>query len=121
MHPQHTPTPWHVGRIVGHFCGVYAERGAQIADCTSPDFFPEDSKRNAAFIVRAVNNHAQLVAALDDIEAASVNLHCALQSTAHMDPQDSRIPAITGQVVRDLLAIAGQARAALSAAKEGQQ
>lgn len=72
----------------------------------------------AAFIVRACNSHAALVEALDKLEASAVNLHCALQSTAHMDPADRRIPVITGQVVKDLLVMRDQARAALTLANE---
>lgn len=56
----------------------------------------------------------ELVAALDWIEATAVNLHCALQATAHMDPSDSRIAVETGRVVKDLLVLRDKARALLS-------
>jgi len=64
--------------------------------------------------------NAALVAALNKLEADAVNLHCAIQSTAHMDPNDSRIPVITGQVVKDLLAMRDSARAALAQANQPQ-
>lgn len=55
-----------------------------------------------------------LEAVLDSLEADAVNLRCALQSTAHMAPEDQRIPVITGQVVKDLLVMRNKARAALA-------
>lgn len=59
--------------------------------------------QDAAFIVRACNSHAQLVAALTDIETTARN-------TANTFPN------MPGRV--DLLRIAMNARAALQAAKE---
>lgn len=73
--------------------------------------------------ITAVNSHAalkarvgELEAGLSSVEATAINLHCALQSTAHMDPADNRIPAITGQVVKDLLVLRNQAKALLAPA-----
>lgn len=71
----------------------------------------------------AVRHDARLIAAAptllalhDKHEAAIINLHCALQSTAHMDPNDNRIPKITGQIIADLLKLAREARAAIQSA-----
>jgi hypothetical protein len=115
MNTTHTPTPWH--RHDSEQFTVCGQDGLSIAS-TAVESRPEiESDANLAFIVRAVNSHAALVEALDSIEATAVNLHCALQSTAHMDPNDSRIPTITGQVVKDLLVLRDQARAALQSAK----
>lgn len=116
----HTPTPWTLRRVIARsvdstgVLNICSESGPILA---ITDRNAED-EANAAFIVKAVNSHAQLVAALDTLEADAVNLHCALQSTAHMDPRDTRIAAITGQVVEDLLAMRDKARAALESAKE---
>jgi len=74
--------------------------------------YPDTGENFAALLASAPD----LLAALDSIEATAVNLHCALQSTAHMDPADSRIPVITGQVVKDLLVMRAQARAAIARA-----
>ena len=57
----HTPTPWHVGMKPGPF--IYGPQGEQVADMTGACTF--NGKQDAAFIVRACNSHAQLVAALD--------------------------------------------------------
>ncbi len=105
-----TGNRWGARRFLDELrAGIGDARGERIAEAYT--------ERGAAFIVRAVNTHAQLVEALDSLEASAVNLHCALQSTAHMDHADSRIPVITGQVVRDLLAMRDQARAALASAQ----
>lgn len=104
----HTPTPYYNGST--------NRSSANIVSADHVIAYVYD-KNDRAFIVRACNSHAKLVAALDTLEADAVNLHCALQSTAHMDPRDSRIAAITGQVVEDLLAMRDKARAALTAAQ----
>lgn len=83
-----------------------------------------------AKIIDALNSHAALLARnesltaanegmraeLEWIEATAVNLHCALQATAHMDPNDKRIAVETVRVVRDLLVIRDRARSALTRA-----
>lgn len=57
----HTPTPWHVGMNPGPI--VYGQKGEQIANCR--DMLTNDEcKENAAFIVRAVNAHDEMLAAL---------------------------------------------------------
>lgn len=64
MNAQHTPTPWHVGdgkaaRI------IYGQDGYAIADATVYHGRHGGAEEaNAAFIVRAVNAHDDLVAAL---------------------------------------------------------
>lgn len=104
---EHTPTPWMVHPIHGYIC-------------QDPPFYGPinlEDRANAELIVRAVNSATQhtenqrLKEELAWQEASLVNLHCALQSTAHMDPADSRIPVITGEVVRDLQVMAKRIRA----------
>ena len=62
----HTPTPWHVGMKPGPF--IYGPQGEQVADMTGACTF--NGKQDAAFIVRACNSHAQLVAALEMLTKA---------------------------------------------------
>lgn len=128
----HTPTPYTLenGRIYGKDEDGESYLVCDVSPCEPGDVeapgVNEQDEANAAFIFTACNAYASdqakiaaLVGALEGLEASAVNLHCALQSTAHMDPQDKRIPVITGGVVRDLLVIRDQARAALAAAKGG--
>lgn len=67
MHPQHTPTPWHVSPLDSSRYMVCHDDGFVIATVS-----PEGNRTlaNAAFIVRACNSHAQLVAALERLAAA---------------------------------------------------
>lgn len=58
--PAHTPLPWHVGMKPGPM--IYGPQGEQIADLTGALSF--NAGPNAAFILRACNSHAQLVAAI---------------------------------------------------------
>ncbi len=50
--------------------------------------------------------------ALEWCESTALNIHLALQSTAAMDPNDSRIAFVTGRAVSDLLALRTKAVAA---------
>lgn len=56
---KHTPTPWAVGRK----CESLVTSGIEIvADCQSTGELPREiSVANAAFIVRAVNAHEELI------------------------------------------------------------
>jgi hypothetical protein len=65
QHPdnaQHTPTPWHVSPLDSSRYMVCHDDGFVIATVS-----PEGNRTlaNAKFIVRAVNNHAGLLAALE--------------------------------------------------------
>ena len=61
---EHTPTPWEVrGGLV-----VTGPRGGLVARCDSDAAPPTTARRNAAFIVRAVNAHAALLSALEAVE-----------------------------------------------------
>lgn len=70
---EHTPTPWHleiekIGRDESQRIAI--SRGATLIAHYETDFveYPEtdeENAANAAFIVRAVNCHAELVAALE--------------------------------------------------------
>jgi hypothetical protein len=62
---KHTPTPWKVKRWTGlgqKGIGIVAERDLAIADITMQ--LDDKEMANAAFIVRAVNMHQELVTAL---------------------------------------------------------
>ena len=75
----HTPIPWEV--LPGPHAGGLPIRGADrlITEVTGGSSYPE-MQANAAFIIRAVNNHAQLLAALEEIAEGSANAdhskHC---------------------------------------------
>ena len=74
----HTPTPWHQGP---YYKGDVESREGRICECT-----PLSSPRaaaNAEFIVRAVNAHDDLLAALKDVIAA-------LQADAPGTPLNNR-------------------------------
>lgn len=95
------------------------QRIATVHDCdVNPTQEHADSViANARLIASAPDllaRNKELVEALDWIEATAVNLHCALQATAHMDPSDSRIAVETGRVVKDLLVLRDKARSLLS-------
>ena len=94
---KHTPTPWHYD-IDDEFAGlcIHSEYGCIAQLCQTPDVDAE-SIATAAFIVRACNTHAQLVAALEYIVKFSGPL--------------------AGRGTEYEMALE-QARAALSAAKE---
>lgn len=70
MKPQHTPTPWTVSERqamgIGHQAVISEMTDEVIARM---DFLNEDDgKSNAAFIVRAVNAHEDMKAALEQCE-----------------------------------------------------
>lgn len=81
---KHTPTPWTVGmygasadfRAIDIHAAVCKPDGALLATCGP---FDEESKADAAFIVRAVNSHEAL---LDALKAVEENLaHVGLAGT----------------------------------------
>lgn len=66
--PKHTPTPWiNKGIITYHLtddsCGVVEYEGGYL------EIYGQDMGENAAFIVRAVNSHDGLIAALREAQA----------------------------------------------------
>lgn len=72
---EHTPTPWKTDAEVGHEA-ILGPDGLMVADCS---IFHRKIKAsrlpaNAAFIVKAVNNHDALVKALRDLEEANDRL-----------------------------------------------
>ena len=106
--PAHTPTPWKVikGGVI-----IYAQRNpggrkTYLAD-VSQDPGINQSIANAAFIVRACNSHAGLVAAL---EQAVTEMDDVLDHLSRMDFQKP--------YTCTLRTALDQARAALAAAKE---
>lgn len=70
---KHTPTPWKVVTGLYGTTSIWAD-GEEMAIC--PINYdgarrpPEESTANAEFIVRAVNCHDELLAALEDILAS---------------------------------------------------
>lgn len=64
-HPQHSPTPWHVGASGAM---VYDALGVPVSNCVIRETELSESgvglASNAALIVQAVNSHAELVEAL---------------------------------------------------------
>ncbi len=94
---KHTPTPWHLHKTHDHAahisnCAcVHMTRPENIIGC-------EIDPANAAFIVRAVNNHDALVSSLSDLIQA-------LDEDGRFDKNP------------DPTSISGRARAALNAAR----
>jgi hypothetical protein len=76
---KHTPTPWVVNAAGNVICSA---DGKWLADTRTVQREDEEDKENAALIVRAVNSHEQLVAAL---RLAKHRLDCA---NKHIDCQD---------------------------------
>lgn len=64
---KHTPTPWWHTQS-----GIVVGDGRIITDCQESAPF-DDMKANAEFIVRAVNVHDELVAALMDLHPSIIN------------------------------------------------
>ena len=64
--PQHTPTPWHQVDNTGAL--VIDLNGNVMAHCAVQDELPMTERQaNAAFIVRAVNSHEELIEALKEV------------------------------------------------------
>ena len=111
---RHTATPWSVitGSIYGgspdldEVADGYATRIA-FMDRDEPDTCPVERDANAHYIVRAVNAHADLLAAAE----AAVSF---LMSKARRDPYEI-------DVVRDLADAAKKARGAVLEQQEGMQ
>jgi hypothetical protein len=63
---EHSPLPWNTGELDNGRLDYVFAHGQAIADC---EFVGDGrvNEANAALIVRAVNSHAQLVAALEKI------------------------------------------------------
>lgn len=68
MPKTHSPLPWYIGMRPGPM--IYGQKGEQIADMTMLMLGDQENRANAALIVRAVNSHAEIVAALENLIAA---------------------------------------------------
>jgi hypothetical protein len=83
MTTNHTPTPWHEGRY-----GVYADTTgygrthAQVALCENP--------ANSVHIIRCVNAHDELVAALESFLCLSTPADLREDSDLHAVTQRAR-------------------------------
>lgn len=102
----HTPTPWRLFDENGVLAIKSSERQShnEVIFWTGFDgsHYPKANRANAALIVRAVNSHAELVKALEEIERGTV----AVLLDAELNEQP---------VSRDVLkAILEQVRSALS-------
>lgn len=62
---QHTPTPWEIHNRPNGSLWI-TNNGRTVYDSEAPDVWPL-SPANAAFIIRAVNAHDELVAALSGL------------------------------------------------------
>ena len=87
MTDKHTPGPW-----IASGCVVYGGDGKAVADlvagvCNVPSTrHPDVVEANAAFIVRAVNNHAKLLAALEALrEDLQARLDASTEGTTVAD------------------------------------
>lgn len=83
--------------------------------CELGDSFSQE--KYAKLIAAAPETAAErdrLKAALEKLQGDCINMYCALQSTAHMDPRDSRIAKITGEAIQDLASMAKDARLAIT-------
>lgn len=70
---KHTPTPWKFSlSIERDFLGIYPDTGKKEAPIAKmPEYIRKDvMAANAEFIVRAVNSHDEMLAALQDAESA---------------------------------------------------
>ncbi|MGV1682882.1 hypothetical protein [Sphingopyxis sp. NJF-3] len=114
MDKGHTPGPWHVDPKAAEDSffedvNILRHDGLAVAVCVqNDDIVPPAPEANAAFIVRAVNSHYELLEAL---KACRLELdHCQRQLAAHGQtgaPNDSVSRALAGSA------------AALSRATEG--
>ena len=65
--PQHTPIPWKAQRFPGQDDYTIWAPGATIARVPLRDVSINEQKANAEIIVRAVNSHAELLAAAKEV------------------------------------------------------
>lgn len=101
---EHTPTPWTVDKV--HFsgeCHLHGPNGEEFAllyvsdGADDPEPYPAEA--NAAFIVKAVNNHDALVEALEDLISDAER---QMKNPSHHQP-------FSLQKARDALARVGDA------------
>ncbi len=109
--PAHTPLPWHVGMKPGPM--IYGPQGEQIADLTGALSF--NAGPNAAFIVRACNSHAQLVAALE-ATLGQLYLYKALLNENEIDARSPQLKEAIAEAIVCSQTSIGVVNAALSAA-----
>jgi hypothetical protein len=64
--PQHTPTPWKVGRNLDHGLAIFTDQPT-IRELVAAFKNGTVSEADAAFILRACNVHEQLFTALDEL------------------------------------------------------
>lgn len=76
---NHTPTPW----IVAHKTGIFPADNLGLSIATVERRRPECAE-STAFIVRAVNAHDGLIAALEFIAADTRSLHPGIRETAEI-------------------------------------
>lgn len=70
---KHTPTPWNVnGGMRPGIKTVYADSGSICEMTNSQAHSDAEQEANAAFIVRACNNHDELVSALENLQKVFV-------------------------------------------------
>ncbi len=70
MKTTHTPLPWRIGVRTAHSKrDIYGPKGELVTLSDAVFTSLEEAQANAAFIVRACNNHYDLIAALEAIMA----------------------------------------------------
>lgn len=97
--PQHTPTPWHFekGRFNSddlsdsHIGSIVSEKDFILAAINGDAGSSEEVEANAAFIVRAVNAHEEL------LEAAKIGLR-------YMKPEEKVIYGVDKKIVERAIA-----------------
>jgi hypothetical protein len=119
--PAHTPTPWIVALANENnpnglkFWEVRAPNGDAIVQLVWHRGIQPTDEPNAAFIVRACNSHAGLVAALEEAAHRLDILSFRLRSTQRPGMPDYVSKESAANIAAD---IEREARAALAAAKE---
>lgn len=70
---KHTPTPWKTNTAIHPDDQVFSADGAIVADCKWTKHNPDIRSANAEHIVRCVNAHDDLAAALEELLAERAN------------------------------------------------
>lgn len=98
---SHTKTPWHLecdsARTANRLALVVTSNGLRAIDATGSGQSYKEDCANAAFIVQAVNSHAALVEALEEVDAI-VSTHDDGKFAASRQQIQQRVRAALAQV-----------------------
>lgn len=101
---KHTPTPWKIENQKGKNLGgmimqqppyIVSQKGNAVCSMGGGSVFYENAEANAAFIIRAVNSHGELLAALKT--ARSIILHDIDETEADCCQIDNAIAKAEGK------------------------